>query len=102
MSEVPYDPIQEERMGSNIMLIVDEEFSDIEIKTVGPLDKDWGYSSVKIIPYSNDMMALRVYEVAGVTKTSISVFDMEGNMLLEPNPFVMVSESVKYEGLEFL
>jgi soluble calcium-activated nucleotidase 1 len=100
-SKLPYDPVIDEEMGSNIMLIVDEHFTHVEKRTVGQLDTNWGYSSVKVVPFTNDLMALRVFEVNGVTKTMITVFDENGRFKLEPE-YVMISENVKYEGLEFL
>lgn len=57
---------------------------------------DEGASSRHFVD-SNDLMALKVMEVGGETKTKIHVFDLNGNFLMEP--FMLVDEA-KYEGLE--
>jgi len=45
-------------------------------------------------------MALKVKEADGEMKTWATVFNLNGDLLLEPDPFEFVAD-VKYEGLEF-
>lgn len=44
---------------------------------------------------------LRQKEVKGVTSSYLTVFNLEGEILIDP-PLVLVSEVYKYEGLDFL
>lgn len=40
-------------------------------------------------------------EIGDIASTWLTVFDEEGNILIDP-PFVLVSDTEKYEGLDFL
>lgn len=40
-------------------------------------------------------------EIGDIAKTWFTVFDAHGNILLDPS-YVLVSETEKYEGLDFL
>jgi soluble calcium-activated nucleotidase 1 len=111
-STVPYSPEAEEFHGSNLLLIVDEHFKNVTVKRVGPLESEWGFTSMKLIPETNEIIALKVREITrrdstgkpvGMeTETKITIFDREGNFKLEPDPWLTVSSDIKYEGLEFL
>lgn len=49
----PYDPVSDEVMGSNVMIIASDDWQseeDLELRHVGPLEPEWGYTSVKVIP----------------------------------------------------
>ncbi len=98
---VPYTPDGDERQGTNLLIIVNEEFTEAKVKTIGPFDPLWGFSSVKLIPDTMELMALKVYEVDKETKTTITIFDLEGNFKLQP-AWLNVSDAYKYEGLEFV
>ena len=54
MSPDKYDDKKDEQMGSNILLVADELFKDIEIRYIGPKIPTHGFSSFKFLPYSND------------------------------------------------
>eukprot|EP00930_Biecheleria_cincta_P015808 TRINITY_DN13059_c0_g1_i1.p1 TRINITY_DN13059_c0_g1~~TRINITY_DN13059_c0_g1_i1.p1 ORF type:complete len:362 (-),score=68.65 TRINITY_DN13059_c0_g1_i1:61-1146(-) len=97
----PYTPQDDETRGTNLLLIASEDFSEIEVRTLGPLEPEWGFAALRKVPGTNDTYAaLKVLEVGDRTETKLAVFDLRGNMLLDP-PFQHV-DSVKYEGLEFL
>jgi hypothetical protein len=45
--------VADELLGTNILIFAEEnfsEFADLEMIRVGPLEPDWGYTSVKVIP----------------------------------------------------
>ena len=64
-------------------------------------DRKRGFSSFKFIPGLNDevIIALKTLEYKGTTKSFITVFKINGKILL---PDTIISETHKYEGLEFL
>jgi len=102
-TRTPYSPQTEENFGTNILIIADEHFKQAEVKTVGPLEPKWGFTSMKLIPETREIIALKVLEVAGeVSQTMITIFDRDGKFKLEPDPWILVSKEIKYEGLEFL
>lgn len=67
-------PLHNYPKGTNIMLVASEDFSVIEKRgiqvsllsslchsaEVGPLEKEWGFTSVKFIPGTNDFIATKV------------------------------------------
>ena len=100
-SQEAYTPLADETRGTNVLLLADENFSTIEQLNIGPLEPDWGFAAVRKVPGTNDTYAaLKVLEVGSQTATKICVFDLKGNMLMEP-PFLHVKDQ-KFEGLEFL
>jgi len=99
----PYSPEAEENHGTNMLIIVDEHFKQAQVKHIGPLEPKWGFTSMKLIPETNEIIALKVMEAAGQeSQTMITIFDKDGNFKLEPDPWVLVSSNTKYEGLSFL
>jgi len=102
-SEIKYRAYSEksdERKGTNIILLADEDFNTVKVKTVGQIVPTHGFSSFKWIPDTKDQLivALKSEEVEGKTATYIMVFDIEGNIIL---PETKMGDH-KYEGIEFL
>jgi len=107
-----YDPVTDEQMGTNILLIASEDFRDIQVQTIGPLQPDRGFTALRKIPGTNDhFLALKVREVGDETATWITAFDTNGNMLLDKSQpgvdadgFLLIQQpgNVKFEGLEFI
>lgn len=116
MSTLPYsDPI-DIRMGANTLFLVSEDFRKIEMRTVGPLETDWGFTCIKPILFSNEYLAahpeLLDYYLGIKAKESLNengesihegsklvVFDLEGNLHSE---FHTLHDTDKYEGIAFL
>mmetsp|Transcript_88922 Transcript_88922/g.226285 ORF Transcript_88922/g.226285 Transcript_88922/m.226285 type:complete len:398 (-) Transcript_88922:63-1256(-) len=106
-----YTPESDETRGTNMLLVASEDFSDIEVHRVGPMEPGWGFTALRKVPGSAGMyLALKAFEVDGRTETRIALFDLGGpsgspRLLLDP-PFQAVGDAgesaVKYEGLEFL
>ena len=101
-SRSAYNEIEDERKGTNMLITADESFSEISVKTVGPVVPTLGYSSFKFIPGSKDhlIVALKSQEDAGSVATFITVFTADGKVIL-PDQRV-ASQNVKYEGIEFI
>ena len=101
-SRTPYEPREDERRGSNLLILADEALTQFDVTRVGPLEPEWGFASVRKVPGTRDVfMALKVREVDGACSSKLGVFDTSGRFYTNP-PFVPVHGSVKYEGLEFL
>ena len=107
-----FDSAQNERQGTNVVIIVDENFTEssaIEIEGLRDSTGLKGFSSAKFVPGKHDqwIAAIRTIEIDNSaptksdrrTESYLSVFDLSsGNMILEEERF---SEK-KFEGLAFL
>jgi len=95
-----YNERTDEVKGTNIILLADENFENIQVEHVGDVIPTHGFSSFKWIPGTKDqlVLALKSEEIEGKTATYITVFTTEGKVLL---PEVKVGDH-KYEGVEFL
>jgi soluble calcium-activated nucleotidase 1 len=100
-SEEAYNDILDEERGSNVMLIVSEDFDRIEVKTIGVLRPTHGFSSFKFVPWrEHEIVALKTEEYQGAVATYIMVFDKEtGEILMDETQF---SNTTKFEGIEFI
>lgn len=104
-----YDEKTDERKGSNLVLILDEDFTRVERKfAVGPAIPLRGWSTFKFQPGSNNdvIVAVKTEEEenkkTGVAaqRSFITVFRLsDGAELMEQTP---IPGSYKFEGLEFL
>ena len=63
VSPEKYDDKKDELMGSNILLIADELFKNIEKRFIGPKIPSHGFSSFKFLPYSNDDIIGRMFTI---------------------------------------
>lgn len=100
-SKEPYAPERDETQGTNLLLLASEDFSNIEVRHLGPLEPDWGFTALRKVPGTNDTyLALKVLEIGSRTETKITVFDLQGRFLLDP-PFQHVDVH-KYEGVDFI
>lgn len=108
----PYTPESDETRGTNLLLVASEDFSTIEVRHLGPMEPEWGFSAIRKVPGSDSVyLALKVLEVDGRTASRIALFDLSGpggapRMLLDP-PLQPVGgdpgdADAKYEGLDFL
>jgi len=82
------------------MILASEDFEEVEVRQVGEFEPEYGFSSVKVVPDTGELIAIKVREVNGETKSLLTVFDLEGNFKLEPTPFFLISDELKFEGLE--
>ncbi|TFJ81602.1 hypothetical protein NSK_006853 [Nannochloropsis salina CCMP1776] len=90
VSSLPYDEELDEKMGSNKLVIADESFSKLQVRDVGKITPERGFSSFKFLPGSRDtvILALKSVEEAATGKqgTYITLFDIDGEVLLEETP----------------
>ncbi|BFZ17677.1 hypothetical protein BsWGS_20716 [Bradybaena similaris] len=99
-SKDTYDEVKDEKMGTNLMFVVDEQFENIEVRTIGAVNPTHGFSSFKFIPGTQDsiIVALKSEEDSGKIASYILAFDLQGNLLM-PETKIGV---YKYEGIEFV
>jgi len=95
-----YHEKTDEKKGTNVILIANEDFSQIDVRHVGEIIPTHGFSSFKWIPGTDDqlMVALKSEEIEGKTASYLMVFDLQGNIIV---PETKVGDH-KYEGIEFL
>lgn len=103
VSAQPYDDKQDEKRGSNRMVIATEDFSATEVRDVGVLTPERGFSSFKFIPGTEDRAILALKSVedseTGEQKSYITAFTLDGAVLLEET---LIPSPHKYEGLEII
>ncbi|XP_076443199.1 soluble calcium-activated nucleotidase 1-like [Babylonia areolata] len=95
-----YDETLDERRATNLLFTADENFQNVEVKTVGRVHPTHGFSSFKFVPGTEDtiIVALKSEEDNGKIASFILAFDIHGTMLM---PEQKIGE-VKYEGIEFI
>lgn len=81
--------------------MADETFSHIEVRHIGTLNVHRGFSAFQFIPNTHDslIVALKTEEVAGKILSYITVFHINGHVLLEEK---LLDGEHKYEGIEFI
>ncbi|RLN51735.1 hypothetical protein BBJ29_006888 [Phytophthora kernoviae] len=102
VSTDPYNDMEDEKRGSNKVVIASEDFSSIEVRKIGKITPLRGFSSFKFIPRSDDavIVAIKSVEVEDEQRQTsyITVFDVEGNVLLDETE---IPGQKKYEGVAF-
>jgi len=94
-----YNDIADEKRGANVVISTDEQFGDIKISHIGPAIPTHGFSSFVFVPFrENEVVALKTEEVDGEIATYLTVFNLNGHILLEETKI----GDVKFEGIEFL
>jgi soluble calcium-activated nucleotidase 1 len=81
-----YDPKADEYMGANLLFVASEDFSDIQVHRVGPLEPEWGFTSLAILPgtQGRHLLVVKAQEADDVTATKLTVIDDHGHLLLDP------------------
>ncbi len=99
-NSVSYHPRTDEKLGTNLLILCSAGFERIEVRHVGPVELEWGFTSLKKLPGTNDTYAAtKVREVSGERpSTRLIVFRLSGEVLAD----VRVADSDKYEGIEFI
>lgn len=103
VSSEPYNDVKDEKRGSNKMILGNEYLSSFEVRTVGKLTPERGFSAFRFIPGTQDqvILALKSEEEAstGKQRTFITAFTIQGETIMEET---LVPVPYKFEGLEFL
>ena len=97
-SKTMYNPTTDEYQGTNLLITTAEDFSDIKVSRIGPLEREYGFTSVRQLE-EDLFVALKVREVNGETATKMTVFALNGTLYMDP-AFVNVDSVNKFEGLE--
>jgi len=99
VSKEVYNDELDERRGSNVVIVANEDLNVMERHYVGDLIPSHGFSSVKFLPGRYDtLVALKSEEESGRTATYIMMFNVDGRILL---PETKIGD-LKLEGLEIL
>ena len=102
VSSEPYDEEEDERRGSNLVLLASEDFKHIEMKRITPITPTRGFSDFKFLPNSRDQIVVALKseenEEAQTQNSYITVFDLNGTILMDE---VEIPGKHKFEGLEF-
>lgn len=100
-SQESYDETLDEKRATNLMISASENFEDIAYKPIGNIIPVRGYSSFKFVPNTNEhlILALKSEEDSGKTRTYVTVFDKNGFILVNDQ---LISDQLKYEGIEFI
>lgn len=95
-----YDDKTDEKKATNMMIIANEQFDDIEVRYVGIKNELRGFSSFKFVPGTNDQLivALKSQEFEGNISSYLLVFTVDGEIIL---PEKLIG-NFKYEGIEFV
>jgi soluble calcium-activated nucleotidase 1 len=103
VSTEAYDEIKDESMGSNTVLIVSEDFSDVVVRKIGKVTPTRGFSTFKFVPGTNDevIVAIKSEENSAANSQSsfITAFDLSGKVLLQETE---IQGGYKFEGIEFV
>lgn len=100
LSSEPFDHARDEReSGNNLLIIANEDFSDIRTQVVGERVPERGVSSFKILPgHPDECIGLKSVEIGDRTETYLFSFTLDGEVLQEDTyigPY-------KCEGVEIL
>ena len=102
VSKEAYDENLDEKRGSNTVILASEDFSKIEVKHITPLTPTRGFSEFKFLPGSRDSIIVALKseenEEQGTQNSYITVFDLDGKILMEETE---IPGGMKFEGLEF-
>lgn len=99
-SQESYNDVEDEHRATNIVITADEDFKDLKVSHMGPLNLYHGFSSFKFIPGTQDsvILALKSEENKGQIASYIMAFDLQGNARMSE----LKVGSIKFEGLEFI
>ncbi|KAK3930313.1 Soluble calcium-activated nucleotidase 1 [Frankliniella fusca] len=100
MSKETYHEDTDPYHGTNILLTADENFTNIDVVSVGEAIPTHGFSSFKFIPGTEDeiIVALKSEETSQGSATYIMVFNIKGKVVF---PEMKIAD-IKYEGIEFI
>eukprot|EP00050_Salpingoeca_kvevrii_P009469 m.3172 g.3172 ORF g.3172 m.3172 type:complete len:385 (-) comp2271_c0_seq1:310-1464(-) len=100
-SQTLYDEVDDETRGTNLLIIADETFANIDVRHIGTFEPNYGFASVRKVPGTHDIYAaIKVLEIGDRTHSKLCIFDLEGRFYVD-NECIHVDQ-LKFEGLEFL
>jgi len=103
VSQEAYNEVADEKKGSNMVILANEDFSDLEVLHVGQITPERGFSTFKFVPGTHDQIILAVKSEENAEKESqssfLTVFNLKGEILMEETE---IPGGMKYEGVEFI
>ncbi|KAF0708029.1 hypothetical protein As57867_006450, partial [Aphanomyces stellatus] len=104
VSKDEYDDMLDEKRGSNLMVIADEDFETLTVRQVGSIiAPERGFSSFKFVPGTQDsvIVALKSMESEELQAQAayVTVFTVDGTILMPETP---LPGAYKYEGVAFM
>ncbi len=112
VSRMAYDDVEDEKRGSNKVVIVDEGFTDAKIVEVNMKEKSpglHGFSSFAFVPGTSDRHAIALRSVEEdcaddldlcKQRSYIVIFDViTGEVLMDETK---IDQNMKFEGIEFV
>lgn len=103
VSKAPYDKFIDPKQGANLIVLADENFENIEKVRIKVKKEDnfRGFSAFKFVPGTKNkiILAIKSLETNILQKTYITLFNINGDVLLEDTE---VSSNHKFEGIEFI
>lgn len=97
----PYQPDTDETKGANWLITTEEDFSNIKVSRLGPLEDEFGFSSLRKVPGTESLfLAVKIREVKGETASKICIFDSKN--VADTFGCSDVFSKLKFEGLAFL
>lgn len=99
-TEHSYTPGREHQDTASLLIVANEDFTDIQTKRLEHHDPKFGFTSVRRLPGSRRLfMVLRVHEDGDTHLTQAAVLDLDGRFYTDP-PYIEVGPR-KFEGLAF-
>ncbi|CAJ1434219.1 unnamed protein product [Effrenium voratum] len=93
-----YTPGLEHQDTTNMLIIADESFVNIEVKRLDHHEPGYGFTSIRRLPGSRHLfMVLRVKETAESQHTQAAIVDLEGNFYTDP-PYIQASSLEGIDG----
>jgi len=95
-----YNDAEDEKRGTNHMIVADENFEHINVTRIGPLTATRGFSSIVFVPGREfEVIALKSEEFGEKIASYITVLNvLTGEVLMEEEYI----QSMKFEGIEIL
>mmetsp|Transcript_2773 Transcript_2773/g.3949 ORF Transcript_2773/g.3949 Transcript_2773/m.3949 type:complete len:432 (+) Transcript_2773:106-1401(+) len=98
-----YDEVEDEKKGSNMVMLCSEDFNDIHTVRIGNITPERGFSTFKFVPGTKDQVVVAIKSEENAEEETQSsyavVFNLNGEILMEETE---IPGGVKYEGLEFV
>ena len=98
-----YNELLDERKGTNLLLVADEEMEQVEVLRIGEFDAEWGVSALRPLPGHPDrFLAVRVRELSEptpVVQSALGIFDLRGRFYTDP-AWLPLDDELKFEGVE--
>jgi len=95
-----YNDVEDEKRGTNLMITADENFENINVTKIGPLNATRGFSSIVFLPGREfELIALKSEEFEERIASYITVLNVETGEVLMEEEYI---GNIKFEGIEVI